>query len=557
MTRRIKEYRKKCKDAAYCRSISYDEFDTIYSILKDNLQTLKEPEIMDLLATISNIVLVNRQLHSLHFNPLYSNEMLEILVGLLDEHLKKQRGLIPKKRYHNRIAIYRLVFLILFDGKENNYLKLGLIPELNRRLKAWYMFDSENFHYFQTDQDYLMTVNELIKALYSLYHNYENELRANKGEMMESSDCLVIANELLTIRRLHGGVFTDMEKMVTKSILNFHLLIDSEKKDLKTMKEEDLDAYEKLMLNAAFFTSVEMRQYRKDEKLAGISSSSFLDGFAGGGGTQKVGLIDLLAVSAILQQNYKILHENILLIDESIQKNGSTDDQIRLHSKLMYLQRVMWDTFIPLNHSPNKNYLYNQFFQLVVLSNVYGGQLPASEVSHASNIKYLILAGYFQLCRPMNGLDPQDRKSKEELDHLQIDKFLELFGYTNSLNYLLNNSDIKITEEMKKKYLKPTSEFLVPDKWNVKPRPVHANDSMDLVDSLFNRGSYGSGSSRSTPLKKEGLEPPVEEMTEEEKELEAEKLFTLLSRVEKNPVFEGFVNPIREWQQSGKFENIN
>jgi Guanine nucleotide exchange factor synembryn len=49
--------------------------------------------------------------------------------------------------------------------------------------------------------------------------------------------------------------------------------------------------------------------------------------------------------------------------------------------------------------------------------------------------------------------------------------------------------------------------------------------------------------------------PDLSEMTEEEKEIEAEKLFVLFERMRKLGV--GVENPVRAAQQSGKFEELD
>jgi len=48
--------------------------------------------------------------------------------------------------------------------------------------------------------------------------------------------------------------------------------------------------------------------------------------------------------------------------------------------------------------------------------------------------------------------------------------------------------------------------------------------------------------------------PDMSEMTEEEKEIEAEKLFVLFERMRRLGVGE---NPVRAAQQSGKFEELD
>lgn len=48
------------------------------------------------------------------------------------------------------------------------------------------------------------------------------------------------------------------------------------------------------------------------------------------------------------------------------------------------------------------------------------------------------------------------------------------------------------------------------------------------------------------------FQPPDNEMTEEEKEREAERLFVLFDRLEKTGT--GFVNPVRKAVQEGKLQ---
>ena len=49
--------------------------------------------------------------------------------------------------------------------------------------------------------------------------------------------------------------------------------------------------------------------------------------------------------------------------------------------------------------------------------------------------------------------------------------------------------------------------------------------------------------------------PQISEMTEEEKEIEAEKLFVLFERMRRLGI--GVENPVRAAQQSGKFEELD
>jgi Guanine nucleotide exchange factor synembryn len=57
-----------------------------------------------------------------------------------------------------------------------------------------------------------------------------------------------------------------------------------------------------------------------------------------------------------------------------------------------------------------------------------------------------------------------------------------------------------------------------------------------------------------TGIRNQNRPSPGDEMTEEEKEVEAEKLFVLFERLEKSGMG---VNPIRKAQQQGKLEEVS
>jgi hypothetical protein len=57
-----------------------------------------------------------------------------------------------------------------------------------------------------------------------------------------------------------------------------------------------------------------------------------------------------------------------------------------------------------------------------------------------------------------------------------------------------------------------------------------------------------------TGIRNQNRPAPDDEMTEEEKEVEAEKLFVLFDRLERSGMG---VNPIRKAQQEGKLEEVS
>lgn len=116
-----------------------------------------------------------------------------------------------------------------------------------------------------------------------------------------------------------------------------------------------------------------------------------------------------------------------------------------------------------------------------------------------------------------------------------LNEFLVLVGYLVSREYLDAN-EIDLGDVDIVKYMRPTSPYL-------KQSLDYTRLETDFV-STMNKLAKDMNTTES-------------DMSLEEKEIEAERLFVIFDRMEKTGVFEGFKNPVREWQEQGRFENID
>lgn len=144
-------------------------------------------------------------------------------------------------------------------------------------------------------------------------------------------------------------------------------------------------------------------------------------------------------------------------------------------------------------------------------------------------LKHLIYECFYELCW---------RPAKEE--HYKV--FLECVGFVNAKNYVLNNrSDILSVIDVK---------------CYSNPLFFEMNTSISEHEKLMNPLAINESFK---DILRNHKENPAQflDMTEEEKEAEAEKLYVIFDRMEKTGVFQNFKNPIKEWQQSGRFEDLD
>lgn len=149
----------------------------------------------------------------------------------------------------------------------------------------------------------------------------------------------------------------------------------------------------------------------------------------------------------------------------------------------------------------------------------------------------------------------RDRASVTKLKNLIIDmffelswrpereahyiRFLECVGTTNAKVYILNNQPDVLQLSNIDKYNLPLYFYGEATEEKL-PNPISLNESFKEI------------------LEKHEANPiNTDHMTEEEKEAEAEKLYTIFDRMEKTGVFQGFKNPVKEWQEQGRFEDLD
>jgi hypothetical protein len=146
-----------------------------------------------------------------------------------------------------------------------------------------------------------------------------------------------------------------------------------------------------------------------------------------------------------------------------------------------------------------------------------------------SHLKLLIIECFFELSW---NRDPS----------IQFKSFFEYVGYLNSRSYLTNNhASVPPTIDV--------NDYANPKYYN-RPAETRSEDTLSSAVDISQSFRSILATHKNTPS------PPTIEMTPEEKEQEAEKLFVIFERMEKTGVFQDFTNPIKEWQQLGKFETI-
>jgi hypothetical protein len=145
-----------------------------------------------------------------------------------------------------------------------------------------------------------------------------------------------------------------------------------------------------------------------------------------------------------------------------------------------------------------------------------------------SHLKLLIIECFFEL-----SWKPDNTQ--------QFKLFFEYVGYLNSRSYLTNNhANIPATINV--------NEYILPKYYN-KPTETPSEDTLSSAVDISQSFRNILASHKNTPQ-------ASIQMTQEEKEQEAEKLFVIFERMEKTGVFQDFANPIKEWQQLGKFESL-
>lgn len=453
MTLDIPQLRQTCRDPAFCNSVTPTLLSEIVDALLDlptNSKKLKD----DLFATISNILLINRHLHSSFFTPNYAIPSLLYLNDYLSlPETETDRN--DPGYYRGLVAVYRLIFLILL-GEED--LQLELVVRTCNTLKAGLELCISRIGRFKEDTFFNMVLVEILKGLSTIYHNY---LHVFKKIRVDEYIFLLSKIELTK------------HNVMTKYIVNVLVMVFTINVDNGLYN--CIDAY--TIEDAAVFFNCLL-------KLMLYKLSNFNQ-------CPDVEVDDLTNM-------YLLVNHLCTLLCRSEREYSS-------------LKNLLLDLILP-----RKGYSADIYMESLKLISTTDDEI--TDDSKITLFKNIFLQCMYNLCLV-----------KEEC----VVTFLELVGYVLAKTFIeLNNIEIPSNINLED-YLKP--------KYGDKDFNFELNNINVAWDSI---------------LHSHQAEPNLD-MSEDEKEREAEKLFVLFDRMEKTGVFENFKNPVREWQQLGKFEDIN
>lgn len=502
----IKQLRIDGRNPEFCKKITYKEFDKIIHLLYNRSEPIVYFETIDLLATISNILLVNRELHTLYFTKTYSNDILQYLDGLIQSRIAL--GARPEKDYDftSLIPIYRLIFLILYDGLNN--VNDDLVHNIYSLLIRGFKFCDGLFTNFKSHEHYKMTFIEILKSLYTLNHKYKYGGELIKNEHLSLNVILTI-NEMFDYKP-NPITLTHTGRLLIKNLLNFLLGLFTVDSSIPTIYSLDInfDHYNKFFNNLLTLLKFQLQNYLHEIDHASEFELSDLNNL-------------LVVINFIHQQ-----------VTNQFSNNSSY---------LLNLHLVLKNGFFP---NENSSYIYNKLISLINLSNkssistsdsFFNSKNTDLDITQLSYSKNIILQLFYNL-------------SFNDDKEIQLTDFLNLMGYLNSEPFIRNN-EISLPSQIDlEKYLYPSSDYL--DSSNDADSNISKGES--AISSIFNQPRF----SRNNSFTSNQSIQPNDDLTETEKEIEAEKLFNIFDRMEKIGVFQNFKNPVREWQQLGRFENL-
>ncbi|CAN3361896.1 hypothetical protein DICA4_D35146 [Diutina catenulata] len=142
-----------------------------------------------------------------------------------------------------------------------------------------------------------------------------------------------------------------------------------------------------------------------------------------------------------------------------------------------------------------------------------------------TKLRQIVMDCYFELC-----YDPSPKK--------RYTRFLEVVSYVHAKGYIdANHLEMPSSIDV--------SKYLKPRYFEVAPSVAPQSEAYTLNQSF-----------KSILTAAAGVEQKKPEMSEQEKEREAEKLFHVFERMEQLGTFSGFKNPVRQWQEQGRFEEL-
>lgn len=519
---KIQQLRQKSRDPDYCEQVTKLAFDDIISLLFDREDQLYN-ETIDILASISNIILINRDLHSNYFTQKYSNKVLRYLDALIKSDISLYVSKMPPDidyDFTSLIPIYRLIFLILYDALDN--VNDEVVGEIFSLLIIGFKFCDGNFTKFKHNDHYKVTFTEILKSLYTLNHKYKYGGDLIKNENL-TLDVIITINDIFVfkpnpINLLHNGF------LLVKSLLNFLLgtfiVTDSlpQSSNLYHVELNTLKNHQAFLHNLITLLQFQIKNYFHESSIPEFDLSDL---------NNLMILINF--ISEQLQTQYLESGDG-----EDVTNNVEKKDILSLHITLK-------NGILPVDGS---KYIYNKLVILLSMSNnskfSSSGSFFGSEGRDSIDFTQMTYSKSVIL-QVMYNLSWNPASDKES----QMTEFLSLIGYLNAESFIAEKQLSIPRNIVLDQYLHPNPKYL--------DQLVELNNYMmnneSPLNSIFNGNSPNSFTSNSN------VNDDIS-FTDAEKEIEAEKLFVIFDRMEKTGVFQNFKNPIREWQQLGKFENL-
>lgn len=448
---RIARLREQSRDPDFCQGVLETQFDDMVSLLLHRSDP-HYPQSVDLIAAISNVLLINRDLHSHYFTARYSNKLLAYVDELISAHLPAS----PHDAFDfvQLVPLYRLLFLILYDGIAD--VNDDVVSTTYTLLILGFKFCDGAFARFKDDIHYKMTFTEILKSLYTLNHNYRYGGELLRKEHLAGSVVYTV-NEIFKYRP-QPSTFSKPGTILLRSLLNFLLGIFHVNHTVLYFEESNQAEAETFLNHLLTLLNYELTQ-PPDYDISDLNN-----------------LMIILNYILAQLQGFSALHAHL------------ARGILPRHSKEVYthLLRLMVATDYSTSHTRS-----------IILQLFYNCTWNESHDTH-------------------------------------IVDFLLVAGYLNAETFMAEN-DIKLPAIDIRPYLYPNPKFVDASLNIAELRPQCS------LNSIFDQTSTLSAPS---------------DMTQEEKEREADKLFHIFDRMEKTGVFQNFKNPVREWQQLGRFEDI-
>lgn len=440
----IQKLRENSRNPEFCKGISESQLDAILKELFEN-DKLVSSEKINVLASISNILLINQEIYHNYFYQRYTKAFLKYLLEFTKSY--KASPEVTKDNL-SFLAIYRSFFLTLYgiqvDGIDEVY------EDVSSFLTSEFYAITKNDETQLNDSIFLNMLVELLKALYAIFHN--TNVPADSKLPLK---CIKTINKLYNSEKIEDQ---HCMLLVVDNLLNLLLGIDYEL-DLKYKNIED---------------------YLKFYSILGI-------------------LLHRCLKESNIKEHFLITRLLCVIVKEVSKLNNQNDSKY-----YPTLKEILFSIAKP----ENKAGVYKCLLQILIGNNNHYNDIEENyDIKLSHYLNNLVLDLFYQTSWS------NDYKT-------QLTEYLEKCGYILGKSYIdANNLNIPSDFEI--------SKFIKPKYFG------------DLVQQTGIEGLLKDLNNKGKPTRSSHL-------TEEEKEIEAEKLFVLFDRMEKNGAFQNFKNPVRE-----------